>query len=138
MIFSFSYGWLSINSCTNAKILVCRWFCLCSVCLCWSWGQSWRRSTECNCKIDWLWARSPLEVTKYLLTFVSSLWCRDKSSALSSATQHALPPELGGKWRTVCTRCPLPTLLCSGCSVKPIWFWSFNYIPIYYEPSFYN
>ena len=35
------------------------------------------------------------------------------SAALSSATQHAMPPEIGGKWATEClnTRFPLPTLL---------------------------
>ena len=40
--------------------------------------------------------------------------------ALSSATQHAMPPELGGKWGTeyLNTRFPLPTLLCAGYSVK--------------------
>ena len=33
------------------------------------------------------------------------------SAALSSATQHAMPPELGGKWGTMCLnyRFPLPT-----------------------------
>ena len=42
------------------------------------------------------------------------------SAALSSATQYAMPPEFGIKWRTVClnTMFPLPTLLCAGCSVK--------------------
>ena len=31
-----------------------------------------------------------------------------------------MPPELGGKWETVClnTTFPLPTLLCAGYSVK--------------------
>ena len=35
------------------------------------------------------------------------------SAALSSATQHAMPPEFGRKWGTEClnTRFPLPTLL---------------------------
>ena len=44
------------------------------------------------------------------------------SSALSSATQHAMPPEFGRKWGTEClnTRFPLPTLLCAGYSVKLI------------------
>ena len=44
------------------------------------------------------------------------------SAALSSATQHAIPPELGRKWGTEClyTRFPLPTLLCAGYSVKLI------------------
>ena len=38
------------------------------------------------------------------------------SPALSSATQHAMPPEFGRKWGTEClnTRFPLPTLLCAG------------------------
>ena len=44
------------------------------------------------------------------------------SAALSSATQHAMPPEFGRKWGTEClnTRFPLPTLLCAGNSVKLI------------------
>ena len=34
--------------------------------------------------------------------------------ALNSATQHAIPPELSGKWGTegINTMFPLPTLLC--------------------------
>ena len=42
------------------------------------------------------------------------------SAGLSSATQHAMPPEFGRKWGTEClnTRFPLPTLLCAGYSVK--------------------
>ena len=41
------------------------------------------------------------------------------SAALSSATQHPMPPEFGRKWGTECvnTRFPLPTLLCAGYSV---------------------
>ena len=41
---------------------------------------------------------------------------------LSSATQHAMPPEFGRKWGTEClnTRFPLPNLLCAGHSVKLI------------------
>ena len=37
------------------------------------------------------------------------------SSALSSATQHAMPPDFGGGWGTEClnTGFPLPTLLSS-------------------------
>ena len=44
------------------------------------------------------------------------------SAALSSATQHAMPPEFGRKWGTEClnTSFPLPTLLCAGYSVKLI------------------
>ena len=35
---------------------------------------------------------------------------------MSSATQHAMPPEFGRKWGTeyLNTRFPLPTLLCAG------------------------
>ena len=41
-------------------------------------------------------------------------------AALSSAIQHAMPTEIGGKWGMECfnTRSPLPTLLCAGYSVK--------------------
>ena len=50
--------------------------------------------------------------TRLYKTFIDSL--------ISSATQHAMPPELGEKWGTEClkTRFPLPTLLCAGYSVK--------------------
>ena len=43
-----------------------------------------------------------------------------QSSALSSATQHAMPPVFGGKWGTefLNTRFPLPNLLCAGYSEK--------------------
>ena len=46
------------------------------------------------------------------------------SAALSSATQHAMPPEFGRKWGTEClnTRFPLPTLRCAGYRVKLIFF----------------
>ena len=38
-----------------------------------------------------------------------------QSAALNSATQHAMPPESGGKWATEClnTRFPLLTMLCA-------------------------
>ena len=43
-----------------------------------------------------------------------------ESAALSSATQHAMSPEFGGKWGTEClnTRFLQPTLVCAGYSVK--------------------
>ena len=49
-----------------------------------------------------------------------------QSAALSSATQHAMPLELGGKWGKVClnTKFPIPTLLCVGYSVKHILFYT--------------
>ena len=34
--------------------------------------QSWRRGTKCDCKLDWLWVRSPLEEIKYIFTFIFS------------------------------------------------------------------
>ena len=41
------------------------------------------------------------------------------SAALSSATQHATPPEFGPLWNGVLNiRLHLPTLLCAGYSVK--------------------
>ena len=43
-----------------------------------------------------------------------------QNAALSSATQHAMPPEFGRKWGTEClnARFPLPSLMCSGYSVN--------------------
>ena len=83
-----------------------------------SWGQSWRRGTKCDCKIGWLWFRSPLEEMKYLFTFLfycSTLVSRQRA-ALSSTTHHAIPPELGGNRGTKCIniRFPLP----AGCWVR--------------------
>ena len=54
-----------------------------------------------------------------------------QSAALSSATQHAMPPEFGGNWGTEClnTRFPLPTPLCTRYSVKLIVF--YNILNIY-------
>ena len=58
-----------------------------------------------------------LEETKYFLNvFLVSRKC----ATLSSATQHAIPPESSGRWRTECldTRFPLFTLLCAGYTVN--------------------
>ena len=51
------------------------------------------------------------------------------SAAFCSATQHAMPPELGRKWETEClnTTIRLPILLCAGYSVKLIYFYLFYY-----------
>ena len=59
----------------------------------------------------------------YLYLYFFALVLR-KRAVLSSATQHAMPPKIGGKWGTEClnNRFPLPTLLCAGCSVKLICF----------------
>ena len=54
------------------------------------------------------------------------------NAALSSVTQHAMPPEFGRKWGTEClnTRFPLPTLLCAGYSVKLFFFWSYQWMKL--------
>ena len=75
-------------------------------------------------KTDWLWVRSPLEDMKYLFNFIFQFLRSgvEISAALSSATQHAMPPEFDRKWETEClnTRFLLPILLCAGYSVKLI------------------
>ena len=38
------------------------------------------------------------EIFIYIYIFISSLWSRGESAALSSATQDAMPQEIGGKW----------------------------------------
>ena len=48
-------------------------------------------TSQNDCKRDWLWARSLLEKIKYLCKSVVSR----QSTALSSAIQYAMPPELG-------------------------------------------
>ena len=85
-------------------------------------GQSWRRGTKCDCKIDWLWTRSSLEELNEIFFFHIFALVWRQSAALSSATQQAMPSKLGEKWEMEClnTRMLLPTLLCAGCSVKLI------------------
>ena len=87
-----------------------------------------------DCKIDWLWIRSPFEEKKYLLKiyiFHFFALVSRQNAALSSATQHAMHPEVGGKWGTEClnTRFPLPTLLCAGYSVNLIYLFFLKIIP---------
>ena len=81
-------------------------------------SQSWRRGTECDCKIDWLWVRSPVEEIKYSLTFIFHFFAlvSRQSAALSSASQHAMPQKLGGKWETVCLN--TSNNLCLPCCVR--------------------
>ena len=52
--------------------------------------------------------------------YTKYVYKQGESVALSSTTQHIMPPEIGGKWGTEClnTRFPLSTLLCTGYSVK--------------------
>ena len=55
------YSILNLNKLTLmillTFILICR-------------GQLWCRGIQYDCKIDWLWIRSPLEKMKYLFTFI--------------------------------------------------------------------
>ena len=50
--------------------------------------------TKCDCKIDWLWVRSPLEEMKYLLKFIFPF-------LRSGVEANAMPPEFGRKSGTV-------------------------------------
>ena len=60
-----------------------------------------------------------LSILRCILYFHIFALVSRQSAALSSATQHAMLPEIGGKWETEClnTRFPLPTL-CAGYSMK--------------------
>ena len=85
-------------------------------------GQSWRGGTKCDCKLtgcgfDPQSRRWNIYLNLYFHFF--ALVSRT-SAALSSATQHAMPPKYGRKWGTEClnTRFPLPPLQCAGYSVK--------------------
>ena len=40
------------------------------------------------------------EIFIYIYIFISLLWCREENAALSSATQHVMPPEFGRKCGT--------------------------------------
>ena len=37
-------------------------------------GRLWRSDAKCDCKVDWLWVRSPLEEMKYLFKFIIPLF----------------------------------------------------------------
>ena len=83
-----------------------------------------RRGTKCDCKstgcgFDPHSRRCYIYLNLYFHFF--ALVSR-QSASLSSATQHAMPPEFGRKSGTEClnTRFPLPTLLCAGYRVKLI------------------
>ena len=93
-------------------------------------GQSWRSGTKCDCETgcgsDPHSRRRNIYLNLYFHFF--ALVSR-QSAALSSATQHAMPPEFGRKWGTEClnTRFPLPTLLRAGYSVKLILILFFSF-----------
>ena len=60
------------------------------------------------------------EIFIYIYIFISSLWCRGESAALSSATQHAMPPEIGRKWGTECLNTRFPGSLYLPCCVYKV------------------
>ena len=53
---------------------------------------------KCDCKIVWVWVRSPFDEIKYFFFF----FLLNQSATLSSISQHAMPPEPSGKWATEC------------------------------------
>ena len=74
----------------------------------------------CDCKIDWFWVRS--DYLNIYFHFFALVHVR----ALSSATQHAMPPEFSKQWKKKRTMTKtewlnikflLPTLLCAGYNV---------------------
>ena len=80
------------------------------------WDQSWRSGAKCDCKNRLVVGSVPTRGDIYLnLYFHFFALVSRLNAALSSATQHAMPPEFGRKWLTeyLNTRIPLPTLLCA-------------------------
>ena len=67
------------------------------------------------------------KIFTYIYIFISSLWCR-QNVALSSATQHAMPLELGRKRGTICLN---TRSLCLPCCLRDTaWYtntYFFNY-----------
>ena len=53
------------------------------------WVQSWRRGTKCDCRIDWLWVRSPLKEMKYLFTFIFSFLRSGVEAKRSTEFRHS-------------------------------------------------
>ena len=73
---------------------------------------------------------------KYLFTFIFSfLRSGIERKALSSSTQHEMPPEIGGMWGTEClnTRFPLPILQCAVYIVKLLYDLYGNYNVLKYK-----
>ena len=94
-------------------------------------GQSCRRGTKCDCKIDWLWIRSPLKEMEYLFKFIFPFLRSGVEAKRSVELPHSARNAsrrrkvlLGGKWGTEClnTRFPLLTLLYAEYTVKLILF----------------
>ena len=100
-----------------------------------NWGQSRRRGKKMTVK--WTGCGFDPHSRKwntYLhLYFDFFVLVSRQSAVLSSATQHVMLPDYGGKWGSEClnTKFPLPALLCAGYSVKLIWFLNINVVSIF-------
>ena len=72
-----------------------------------------------NCGFDPHSGKSNIYLHLYFQFFAMVL---TQSETLTSANQHAMPPEFRGKWETKClnTRFPLPIPLSVGYSMKLI------------------
>ena len=93
------------------------------------WGQSWHRGIKCDCKIDWLWVRSPLEEMKYLFKFIfpflrSSVEAKHGVEFCHLTRNASRIRQKVGNGVSY-TRFPLPTLRSAGYSVKLIYFFIF-------------
>ena len=88
------------------------------------WGQSWYSGTKCDCKIDWLWVRSPLEEMKYLLKFIfpflrSGVETK-RGVEFCHLTRNASRIRQKVENRVSYTRFPLPILLYARYSVSKL------------------
>ena len=63
-------------------------------------GRSWRRGTKCDCNIDWLWVRSPLEEVKYLFTFIFPFFRSGVEAKRGVEFRHSTRSDsrINGKW----------------------------------------
>ena len=87
------------------------------------WGQSRRRGTKCDCEIDWLWVRFPLEEMKYLciiFSFLRSAVEAKRGVEFRYSTRVASWILLKKGELCLNTRSPLPIMLCAGYCVKLI------------------
>ena len=84
------------------------------------WYQFWRRGTKCDCKIDWLWVRSPLEeMNIYLNVYFHFFALLSRQSAALSFSNHAMPnPELSRKWETECLNTRFPSAYPAVCGMQ--------------------
>ena len=84
-----------------------------------TWGQSWRRGTECHCKRDRLWIRFPLEGDNYLIfSFLRSGVEAKRGVEFHHSIHSASSIRRKMKKGVSYIRFPLPMPFCAGHSVK--------------------